>query len=272
MRPSALCLNRSSRWNHRGFTVIELLVSIAIIAILLGLLLPAVQSARERARATQCKNNLKNLGLACHNFLDTYGIFPRNTVRPRGTTPVNGEPPGNLWNWNSGTYETWPRQLMAFVDQPKARVQDAVVIFGCPSDPRGPTYRVPDYGFTWYVGVHSNPSNVNDGVLIDDSNLKSKQTVRISQVSDGTSQTILLAERPPSADGNFGWWDSRCCIEDTISRLWGLASRSVPASTVSVPTQHISGPETIGTAVRSTDCGRVILREVCSAWPMAVSG
>ena len=60
----------------RGFTLIELLVVIAIIAILIALLLPAVQTAREAARRTQCKNNMKQLGLAFHNYHDSYLTFP----------------------------------------------------------------------------------------------------------------------------------------------------------------------------------------------------
>lgn len=63
---------------RRGFTLIELLVVIAIIAILIALLLPAVQQARESARRTQCKNNMKQLGLALHNYHDVYNQFPIN--------------------------------------------------------------------------------------------------------------------------------------------------------------------------------------------------
>lgn len=191
-----------------AFTLTELLVSIAIIAVLIALLVPAVQKVRAQAASAECRNNLKNLGLACHAFHDTHRMFPRNTVRPRGVTAINGEPPGNLNGWSNGSYEGWLRQLAPHIEQSQARTQDAILVLGCPADPRGPNYSIPTYGFSWYVGVFSNWAYYNDGIVVDDSALNAKLTVAMKQVTDGLSNTVLMAERPPSADGLLGWWDS----------------------------------------------------------------
>src|SRR5438477_429190 len=82
---------------RRGFTLIELLVVIAIIAVLIALLLPAVQAAREAARRAQCINNLKQLGLAMHNYHDVVGTFPPGAIN-RGNWPSGSRWGGVAWN------------------------------------------------------------------------------------------------------------------------------------------------------------------------------
>ena len=100
---------RRRRLRSRGFTLIELLVVIAIIAILIALLLPAVQQAREAARRSSCKNNLKQLGLAAHNYLDVHGVFPASLQCRDGACG------GNRWhNHNKGSYFV---HMLPFLDQ-----------------------------------------------------------------------------------------------------------------------------------------------------------
>ncbi|MBS0263221.1 MAG: DUF1559 domain-containing protein [Planctomycetes bacterium] len=93
---------QSMRRLKHGFTLIELLVVIAIIAVLVALLLPAVQQAREAARRSTCKNNLKQLGLAAHNYHEQYGQFPLNWYNGQNTTqgdPYNPTYPNGSWSW-----------------------------------------------------------------------------------------------------------------------------------------------------------------------------
>ncbi len=144
---------------YSGFTLIELLVVIAIIAILVALLLPAVQQAREAARRSSCKNNLKQIGLALHNYLDTYTVFPPAVCIARDGSP------GGQWSIHA--------RIMPFVEQgalydiaileeayvvgiPPANVR--VATYQCPSDPndksRGSDHYPTSYGYSagpWFV-------------------------------------------------------------------------------------------------------------------------
>src|ERR1700759_2816615 len=96
---------------RRGFTLIELLVVIAIIAVLIALLLPAVQQAREAARRSQCKNNMKQLGLAVHNYHDTYNHLPMCYYwGPAGLPGPTGSP-------TQGPQSSWMIGILPFVDQ-----------------------------------------------------------------------------------------------------------------------------------------------------------
>jgi len=189
---------------RRGFTLIELLVVIAIIAILIALLLPAVQQAREAARRTQCKNNMKQLGLAVHNYADVTNMVPPGacidtkvtSTGNNGSWGVHGRilpylEQGNLYN-KIDLSLAWDNQLA--IDGLK------IPSYACPSDPRSGELRDPgagrpklwptNYGFnygTWFV---FNPVNGQTG----DGAVAPNARHTFAQFSDGTSNTILAGE------------------------------------------------------------------------------
>jgi prepilin-type N-terminal cleavage/methylation domain-containing protein/prepilin-type processing-associated H-X9-DG protein len=213
--------------NRRGFTLIELLVVMAIIAILVGLLLPAVQKVREASNRIQCKNNLKQIGIALHAYHDRMNCFPpaySSNLTP-GTQPsqVNGD---CTWNetgpgWGRGAYilgdldqETLLRQIrydLDIKDPSNASFRTAMLkVFICPSEISPDNFKVVDVNgnplndvngqpivvaHCSYVAVNGAPNGVtsdaydNNGAFIRNVNLNMRN------ITDGLSNTLFIGER-----------------------------------------------------------------------------
>jgi prepilin-type N-terminal cleavage/methylation domain-containing protein len=184
-----------------GFTLIELLVVIAIIAILIGLLLPAVQKIREAANRMKCSNNLKQIGLAIHNYNDTNGMTPMNTYA--WDSQYNNAHPG------AERYIQWFTQILPFIEQDNLRENINANVSTCPSDPRhssiyGGNLGLGSWGLGWYVALDANVYGDALGLIGDI--YTTPNGIRLTDATDGLSNTMMVVERVPSVDLYWGWW------------------------------------------------------------------
>lgn len=225
---------------QRGFTLIELLVVIAIIAILIALLLPAVQQAREAARRNQCKNNMKQLGLAFHNYHDVFNMFP-----PAGTVSVPiATVSGSQTSMDKVHAWPWPMRILPYLDQTPLYNQIGVgessvtvpanssnmgatnnyatanngtieklltttlPVYLCPSAPGGQTLNKYQHNLgTLMYAMNSTIAVIPNGA--------SPYTRNIADVLDGTSNTILAGEKAlmdaPFVSIGATWASFRAC-------------------------------------------------------------
>ncbi len=211
--------NGSRRFDREcpmAFTLVELLVVLAIIAILLGLLLPAVQAVRESARRMQCQNNLRQIGIALHNYHAAFRKFPPGGIEVRP-------------EWPRGKQLAWSAFVLPFLEQTAAYARvdfnyafdhpvneeaaaTPIETYLCPSTPRySPLQRglgASDYGGIYGERIVST-NNPPRGVMIHD------RAIRFRDITDGTARTLTVSEDADFPDGQ--WINARNLFDQAFS-------------------------------------------------------
>lgn len=253
----------------RGFTLVELLVVIAIIGVLVALLLPAVQAAREAARRIQCQNNLKQIGLGLLGYHDVHEEFPLGCVEWRAfSLPDNRQLAWSAYILPHIEQETLFDQLdlsKPFDDPTNAFAAAQVVpVYLCPSA------EIPEseLGPTHYAGINGEnifpgfPNNPQKGVLlvhVDDS-IKKIEPISIEEITDGTFATLIVAEDSRFGDGQ--WINGRNVLSQAN------AINAAPDYENDIRSEHPGGANglTCGGSVHflSEDMDLEILAALCS--------